>query len=184
MPRDRDLWRRAVDDVKPLRDRAKPELAPSRPVSPPKPAPSASRARPAPPPEPSRAAPALGPGAAVDVDAATVERLRRGRLPIAGRIDLHGMTQAEAHAALARFLGDGVAAGRRCVLVITGRGGWDAGGDGGRPGVLRRMVPRWLNEPGNRPRILAFAEAQPRHGGAGALYVLLRRSRSARSSES
>ncbi|MGE0717054.1 MAG: Smr/MutS family protein [Alphaproteobacteria bacterium] len=119
------------------------------------------------------------------MDAATVERLRRGRLPVTRRIDLHGMTQAEAHGALERFLGDADRAGRRCVLVITGRGGWGAGEDGGgRKGVLRRMVPRWLNEPANRGRILAFAEAQPRDGGAGALYVLLRRRRSANNSDS
>ncbi|MGE0725824.1 MAG: Smr/MutS family protein, partial [Alphaproteobacteria bacterium] len=92
---------------------------------------------------------------------------------VEARLDLHGMTQAEAHAALDAFLDGSARRGRRSVLVVTGRGG--RGSEG--PGVLRRMVPRWLNEPANRERLLAFAEAQPKDGGAGALYLLLRRRR-------
>ncbi len=107
------------------------------------------------------------------VDARSVERLKRGQLPIEGRLDLHGMTQAEAHEALNGFLAGSATRGRRTVLVVTGRGG--RGSEG--PGVLRRMVPRWLNEPGNRDRLLAFTEAQPKDGGAGALYLLLRKRR-------
>jgi DNA-nicking Smr family endonuclease len=62
--------------------------------------------------------------------------------------------------------------GRRCVLVITGKGIWRS-----EAGILREMVPRWLNEAPNRARVLAIAHAQPRHGGQGALYVLLKRKR-------
>jgi DNA-nicking Smr family endonuclease len=104
------------------------------------------------------------------VDRATAERVKRGRRPIEARLDLHGMTQAEAHSALARFVSGSSAAGRRCVLVITGHGRFSGG-------ILKQAVPRWLNEPGMRRHLLAIAPAQPQHGGAGALYVLLRRMR-------
>ncbi len=62
------------------------------------------------------------------------------------------------------------------MLVITGKGGL-GGGAGGEAGVLRRAVPAWLNQPGNREKVLAFSYAQPKHGGNGALYILLRRRR-------
>jgi DNA-nicking Smr family endonuclease len=106
------------------------------------------------------------------VDRANAERLKRGLHPIEARLDLHGKTQAEAHHALAAFVHGASEAGRRCVLVITGRGL----GPGG-PGVLKSAVPRWLEEVGLRRKILAIAPAQPQHGGAGALYLLLRRRR-------
>ena len=102
------------------------------------------------------------------VDRATAERLKRGRYQVEARLDLHGMTQAEAHRALAGFVGRSRAAGRRCVLVITGHGRMTGG-------VLKSAVPRWLAEPGLRPDVLAITPAQPRAGGDGALYVLLRR---------
>lgn len=101
-------------------------------------------------------------------DRANAERLRRGRHPLEARLDLHGMTQEQAHRALLHFIPAARAAGHRCVLVITGRG--SAGG-----GVLRQAVPRWLEEPGLRPHLLAVAPARPRDGGSGALYLLLRR---------
>ena len=78
------------------------------------------------------------------------------------------MTQAEAHRALFGFVAGSRTAGRRCVLVITGHG--RIGG-----GVLKSAVPRWLHEPEMRRHVLAIAPARPEHGGAGALYVLLRR---------
>jgi DNA-nicking Smr family endonuclease len=104
------------------------------------------------------------------VDRGTAERLKRGLRPIEACLDLHGMTQAEAHRALGDFVRAARAAGRRSLLVITGRGT-------DRPGTLRRSVPRWLDEGELRRQILAVAAAQPRHGGVGALYVLLRRAR-------
>jgi DNA-nicking Smr family endonuclease len=106
------------------------------------------------------------------IDRATAERLKRGRLAIEARLDLHGLTQDEAHRAVAGFVGGSRAGGLRCVLVITGRGA--VGG-----GILRQAVPRWLDEPGLRRHLLAIAPAQPRDGGAGALYLLLRRSEAA-----
>ena len=106
------------------------------------------------------------------IDRANAERLKRGLHAIEARLDLHGMTQAEAHRELIDFVAASHQAGRRCVLIITGRG---LGPDGS--GVLKSAVPRWLEEAGLRRRILAVAAAQPRHGGAGALYLLLRRRR-------
>jgi len=103
-------------------------------------------------------------------------------MQIDGKIDLHGMTQAQAHSTLDAFIASGHAQGKRCVLVVTGKGG-KTGVDPDnifverRTGVLRSMVPKWLNEGGNRARVLNFMPAQARHGGDGALYVLLRRKR-------
>jgi len=111
-------------------------------------------------------------GRTAGLDRATAERLSRGRLPVEATLDLHGMTQAEAHPALARFVERSAAAQRRCVLVVTGRGLFKAEG-----GVLREAVPRWLNEAPLRAHVLSFDFAQSRHGGAGALYVLLKRRR-------
>ncbi|MBT5416039.1 MAG: DNA mismatch repair protein MutS, partial [Rhodospirillaceae bacterium] len=135
--------------------------------------PAAARKATSPPAPPKPAAPILEPGRAPGLDRRTADRLRRGLLPIDARIDLHGMIQAEAHGALTEFIHDSASAGLRCVLVITGRGSRSAGG----MGVLRAAVPDWLNRPVCRGFVLAFAPAQPRHGGDGALYVLLRRKR-------
>ena len=130
--------------------------------------PAAFRPRPALP--PSAAVPDISHGRAAGIDRRSAERLSRGRLPIEGRLDLHGMTQAAAVERLAEFIARSEAAGKRCVLVITGKG--LASG-----GVLRDQVPRWLNLPPNRARVLAFDYARQQHGGSGALYVLLKRRR-------
>lgn len=102
------------------------------------------------------------------LDRASAERLKRGRYPIEARLDLHGMTQAEAHRALHGFIAGSRSIGRRVVLVITGHG--RASG-----GILKSAVPRWLNEPDLRRHVLAITPAQQRDGGAGALYLLLRK---------
>jgi DNA-nicking Smr family endonuclease len=163
-----ELWRRAMHDVAPLRGRRSP--APHRPspsVSGEKSAPQVRPAqpRPLPAPPPVQAQPL---DRFAGVDRATAERVKRGRYPIEGRLDLHGMTQADAHAALARVVGAARAAGKRCLLVITGHGRMSGG-------ILKGAVPRWLNEPGLRQHLLAVSHAQPRDGGSAALYVLLRR---------
>jgi DNA-nicking Smr family endonuclease len=117
-----------------------------------------------------RSSAALDPHRPVGLDRRTWLRLKRGQVAIEQTLDLHGRTQDEAHRALARFLAAAQAAGCRCVLVVTGKGL-------GSGGTLRHMVPRWLNEGANRELIVAFTPAQARHGGSGALYVLLRRHR-------
>src|SRR5437588_346959 len=87
---------------------------------------------------------------------------------IEARLDLHGMTQPEAHRALQGFVSGSRAAGRRCVLVITGHGRMSGG-------ILKSAVPRWLHEPDLCRDVLAIASARPQHGGSGALYLLLRK---------
>ena len=109
-------------------------------------------------------------------------RVARGRQPIDARIDLHGKTQKEAHAALLRFLQRAQAEGAKIVLVVTGKG--TRVGIGGREqpgaaerGVLRRQVPLWLSLPEFRALVVGFEDAHVGHGGEGALYVRLRRGR-------
>jgi len=97
-----------------------------------------------------------------------LDAVPRGRYPIEARLDLHGMTQEEAHRALSGFVVRSRAAGRRVVLVITGHGRVSGG-------ILKAAVPRWLNEPELRRHVLAITGAQPRDGGTGALYLLLRK---------
>jgi len=165
---ERALWRRAMGGVKPLREkraRVEPEALEE---PPPKHAPRPA----APPVRPAAPLPSLEPGDSPGLDRRTAEKLRRGRLEIEARLDLHGMTQEEAHRALARFIHRAQENGVRMVLVITGKGSATGGG-----GVLRAAVPRWLNEAGLRPCILSFTWAQPKDGGSGALYLLLRRRR-------
>ncbi|MGB8276094.1 MAG: Smr/MutS family protein [Alphaproteobacteria bacterium] len=124
--------------------------------------------------------PPVTPQSAPGLDARSFERLRRGQYPIERRLDLHGHTLEEAHEALADFLGDAQAQGKRCVIVITGKGSVRREAEPFgvmHRGTLREKVPLWLNEPKNRARILAVAGAQPKHGGMGALYVLLKKLR-------
>jgi DNA-nicking Smr family endonuclease len=123
------------------------------------------------------------------LDRRKARRVGSGRVEIEARIDLHGMTQSEAHPALRRFLLKAHADGRRWVLVITGKGapldrslnrstarfdGSDGADDAPR-GVLRRNVPFWLAEPELRSIVVGFTSAAIRHGGEGALYVQLRK---------
>jgi DNA-nicking Smr family endonuclease len=101
-------------------------------------------------------------------------QLSRGRKEIDARIDLHGMTQTRAHRELFGFLQRAHSHGLTFVLVITGKG--RAGVDPER-GVLRRQVPQWLSLPEFRPLVVGFEEAHVGHGGEGALYVRIRRSK-------
>ncbi len=102
--------------------------------------------------------------------------LRRGRAAIDDALDLHGLTQAEAHGALRGFLVSAQARGEKLVLVVTGKGKPAAFSSWlDEPGVLRRLAPHWLREPDLRALVLGFEEAGPAHGGSGALYVRLRR---------
>jgi DNA-nicking Smr family endonuclease len=155
-PEERALWQTATRDVRRRRRGAPQDVAPPPPPDQQEPLP--------------REAPSVVPLGG-GIDRRSAQRLRRGQMAIEGRLDLHGMTQDEAHRALTRYIVRAQDEGRRAVLVITGKGGLEGGG------VLRRAVPRWLEEPANRAKVLAVEPAQPRHGGAGALYVLLRRRR-------
>lgn len=105
-------------------------------------------------------------------------KLTRGHIDIDGTIDLHGMRQAEAHAALRRFVHARAGRGDRTLLVITGKGLKKVDGDAAviiERGVLRSMLPIWLSEPGLAPLIAGWDVAAQSHGGEGAYYVRLRR---------
>lgn len=176
------LWQAVVRHATPLRrddlqslvddEDAAPPPPPFEPAVPPPPTsrPPVARTAPAAPVVVQRALPGLKAGNTAGIDRRTADRFQRGRMDIQGRLDLHGMTQEQAHGALNRFIESSAAQGRRCVLVITGKG---TRGEG----VLRRAVPHWLGDARLRPLILSYNNAQPQHGGSGAIYVLLRRRR-------
>ena len=124
------------------------------------------------------------------IAAKDVRRIGKGHKTIDARIDLHGMRQNEAHAALRVFLFRAMAKGHRLVLVITGKGTSERAHDAGERfgafvheggvgrGVLKRSVPIWLGEPDLRAIVVGYTAAHIRHGGEGALYVQIRKARS------
>ena len=189
-PEDRELWERVKGSVMPMhRAQAIPTPAPKAgPVSPPSstPAPAALAAI-----TPFRVGQAVDhrrtndllPGLAENLargplrmDAGMFGRMKKGKLKPEARIDLHGMTLAEAHPALQSFILGSRAKGRRLVLVITGKGrvSDDFAPMPARAGRLRHDVPRWLTLPPLAGTVLQVAPAHQRHGGEGALYVYLR----------
>lgn len=109
----------------------------------------------------------LAHGQSAGLDKRQSERLKKGRLTVEAKLDLHGLNQEEAHRALNAFIEGQWSVGRRCVLVVTGKG----------KGVLQSAIPHWLNQPPIHQRILSFTYAQPKDGGTGALYILLKRHR-------
>jgi DNA-nicking Smr family endonuclease len=174
---DRALWTTVTKAIKPLR--ARPLIAPdahddaqaaiARPV---KPAPPAKRAAKAVPVAAARTLPQPPAPPMAQLGRRMKQRVARGKESIDARLDLHGLTQHEAHGELLRFLRHANARDARLVLVITGKG------RGGEIGVLRRQVPQWLGLPEFRALVVGFEDASIRHGGEGALYVRVRRSRS------
>jgi DNA-nicking Smr family endonuclease len=174
---ERALWESVAKQTKPLR--RKPRAAKPQAASPDTEAPTAAKAvtpspRPLPPAgiarPPKPAAPPLAP-----LGRRERSQLSRGRKEIDARLDLHGMTQTRAHRALAGFLQRAHSDGLTFVLVITGKG--RTTGDESERGVLRRQVPQWLSLPEFRTLVVGFEEAHIGHGGEGALYVRIRRSR-------
>lgn len=189
-PEEAELWSRVKRSAVPLRpDRQEPAPPPERPAPhPPAPAPS-------PPADLSKLslggkAATVAPGHRLDpplserlarqpvrMDPKAHGRMRRGKLVPEARIDLHGLTLDEARPRLVSFVLSSRAAGRRLVLVITGKG---RDLDRGEPipmrrGILRHQVPHWLATPPLAPAVLQVREAHRRHGGSGAFYVYLRR---------
>lgn len=101
-------------------------------------------------------------------------------MPIEARLDLHGMSQIQAHHALERFILRCHARGMRCVLLVTGKGtprASSTGTDDRKTGILKQKVPEWLREGALYDLVLKIETARPKDGGEGALYVLLRRKR-------
>lgn len=125
---------------------------------------------------------------AFGVDGATAERLKRGKVEPDATLDLHGLTQAQAHTRLVSFVRRAHEHAYRCILVVTGKGAprparEESAGfvmpERSNAGVLRVMVPRWLEEDALRALVVGVQGAHQRHGGAGAIYVYLRRKRGA-----
>lgn len=184
---EKELFESVVAGVKPLRKR------PALPESLTQPRQPRINIRPIThPPIEDRPAPAIrakGRAALTGLDGANAERLARGRLEIEARLDLHGHRQDEAERILLDFVRRNHSYGKRCVLVITGKGrslkntAREEPAAGGRyaiperRGVLFDLVPEWLASPALTPYVVAFSPAQPKHGGSGALYVYLRRER-------
>lgn len=196
-PEDRHLWKKVTDTVKPSPQKAKHgdalsdeelflsamgEKAPmkgtmrgSHKI------PTPQRPTKAKPPVKNQKSNTLPPISSMDRKAKS--RLARGLRAIDGRIDLHGMTQNQAHEALQTYIVRAQASGWKTILVITGKGAQRTDHersiylDMGResPGVLRRKVPQWLSEPEMRKFIIGYEESAPNHGGSGALYVQIRR---------
>ena len=120
------------------------------------------------------------PGRAPGIDRKTSLKLKKGKVKIDYKLDLHGLTQIEAKQALEQAILGAWKNKLRLILVITGKGLRQSKSnelsDNGATGILRRIVPRWLKEAPLSNFVLAFSSAQQTHGGSGALYVLLRRS--------
>jgi DNA-nicking Smr family endonuclease len=110
-------------------------------------------------------------GAVADLDKRTRLRLRRGELAVQAHVDLHGLRREEAHAEVDRFIQAQHRLGRRCVLIVHGRG--HNSKENGP--VLKAQIGRWLTRGASGKLVLAFCTARPCDGGAGAVYVLLRR---------
>lgn len=192
---ERQLWRKVVADTRPLSGGqivAEPEPhdmlsvdEPSKIIARPKPLSSVPRARRnteilAAHQAPSEAAPPLN-----SLDRRTAQRLARGQIEADARIDLHGLRQDEAEAALYRFITRSRHEGARCVLVITGKGESPFArhtlhsvrfhGASDHSGILRSALPKWLDSARFRTEVTGFQPAHPRHGGGGAFYIWLRK---------
>jgi DNA-nicking Smr family endonuclease len=172
------LWARIAETATPLRTR---KHAPVKPT-PLKPecshhAPKVEMARPQPKPKP-KAPPAAR---RAELDRQVSRRLEKGRVEVEAKLDLHGMRQRDAHAALRRFLKSAQGKDYRHVLVITGKGVAQAAAksfyEEETRGVLRQAVPQWLRDPEFASIVVSFSQAPRRLGGEGALYVRLRKLR-------
>ena len=177
---DLELWHRVTEGVDPI-DPSRPDTGQEiqfNGKTPPSPGPDS--------PPPSAPVRRHEPGLS-GIDRRTRQRLSRGQMEADARIDLHGLTQAQARIALRAFLCAARARGHRLVLVITGKGAapfarhtlhsGEVHRDPDRPGVLRRALPQWLGEPEFRDMVTGFQPAHPKHGGGGACYLRLRRIR-------
>lgn len=197
------LWKKIAEGVKPLRqtrhkrhavpapaegDAPRAKRVPAPMAEKPPPADAPARHLPLKRAEKPLGPPPLVPGQLAGLDRRSGEKLRKGQMTVEAKLDLHGMTQDAAHAAVTRFVEAQHAAGARCVLIVTGKGGKSA--DPFQPkavpgrftfsagrGILKEALPRWLNEPRLRTHIIAAQPASRAHGGEGAMYVLLKRKR-------
>lgn len=181
-PEDRAIWDQVARRVEPMHPKLQePKVDPVavKPASEPQaPLPSFEVGAKADPARRNDVLPGLGQAlrqAPVQMDQKAFGKMTRGKLKPEGRIDLHGMTLDQAHPALMQFIYNAFDDGKRLVLVITGKGDMQA--QPGQRGVLRRYVPQWLRLPPLGAKILEIRPAHIRHGGDGAFYVYLKRTR-------
>lgn len=188
-PEEQALWRQLTQGIRAFRARPRPAQSS---------APESARGAPSPPDEPDqpprrikgrvpppRPVPAPPPRVRVPVpvlDRGWERRIRAGQLQPDASIDLHGHTLASAHAALEGALTQAVAMGSRVLLVVTGKpraggAGERSGWEGKGRGAIRSEIGHWLDRSPLADRIASVRVAHPRHGGDGALYVILRRDR-------
>ena len=114
-----------------------------------------------------------------NMDKKNFKKLVKGKMEIEGTIDLHGLTADQAKIKLITFINHSYSLGKRLIIVITGKGKHKGFDEFQRPinGVLRQNLPEWLSGPSVSNKVLQVTQAQPKHGGAGAFYVYLRRQR-------
>jgi DNA-nicking Smr family endonuclease len=164
---DRILWEKVARSVKPLKGRAIPVVDEFEPET------MDALLSTAPLPQKPAAqtlSKAKKPANPVRLDEPTHRKIAKGKLNLSARIDLHGLSQGEAHGLLLALLHRAHSEGLRHVLIITGKGA-----SFGSDGVLRQAVPHWFATPSFRPYVSAYEDAARHHGGSGALYVRLRR---------
>ncbi|SCW55031.1 DNA-nicking endonuclease, Smr domain [Sphingobium faniae] len=171
-PEEQALWAALTRSVKPIRAVPRLPLPAAVPVKQPV---EQKRLTPS----PARPAVALPPRTpATILDSGWERRIRSGNLAPDMTIDLHGHTLASAHARLGQAIALGLAQGARILLVITGKPPKTAAsGKATRRGAIRGEIGHWLETGAHADRIASVRAAHPRHGGEGALYVILRRSR-------
>jgi DNA-nicking Smr family endonuclease len=173
---DKDLWDLATQDVKPLAPGS--DQAPNTALKQTTPSKTAPKIQPA-----ARHQNTVKRAQSSDIDGSTDDKLRRGRMAIEARLDLHGMSQADAFDAVQNFILNAYHGEKRCVLIVTGKGGYSSSDPDNffdpqiKVGVLKSNFPHWMDDPTLRNFILKFYPAQPKHGGGGAFYVLVRRKR-------
>ncbi len=166
---DKTLWQHVTRSIRPLQSSKKPVAKPAGKTAAVKSAPTPKvKIKPSPAPalpvrvSTTQKAPSFNTG----FDKSTENKMKKGKLEIEARIDLHGMTQDEAFRALTRFIATANRSGKRNLLVITGKGKISTGG------ILRKNLPLWLE---GDARILALTPAAQKDGGSGAFYIRLRK---------
>lgn len=167
--KDKDLWEKYTANIKPL-SKDKKEVPPHE--ESPQPRPKVKDSPPYSSSQDQNSTP-FNPHRPADIDKNSFARLKKGKMPIEGRLDLHGYTHKQAFELLHKKLRIWQASGKRCVLVITGKG---LRSENPRD-TLKHRVPEWLNQGELRSLMVAYTAAQPKDGGSGALYVLLKSNR-------
>lgn len=183
-PDERALWAKVKATTEPLNTKAKVTSSPSKgdQIPDPSTAPAIQQQKPTPilaTVGKTTKPPAISKTQKVSMDRQAFRKMTRGKMKPEARLDLHGMTLAQAHPALEAFIRNAYTSGKRLVLVITGKGKFrdDDNVIPTKTGVLRHQVPQWLAQQTMTSMILQVAPASQNYGGSGAYFVYLRRGR-------